>query len=101
MWFAHLGINVGFEQDGSGSDSLRPVVIIKKFNNDICWIVPLTRSDKQSKYYFPVHIHGESTSLVILSQVRLLDGKRLKYLFGYVRKKDFKQLKTKIRRLLT
>lgn len=31
VWWCSLGINVGFEQDGSGKDFLRPIVIIKKF----------------------------------------------------------------------
>ena len=32
IWFSFLGANVGFEQDGQGSDFQRPVIIIRKFN---------------------------------------------------------------------
>lgn len=28
--YAHLGINVGFEEDGKGGDFKRPVLILKK-----------------------------------------------------------------------
>ena len=35
IWFCYLGTNVGFEQDGSDKDFLRPIVVIKKFNNQI------------------------------------------------------------------
>lgn len=44
IWFCYLGANVGFEQDGQGIDFQRPVVIIRKFNNEICWIIPLSKT---------------------------------------------------------
>jgi mRNA interferase MazF len=42
MWFAHLGINLGFEQDGCGTEFLRPVLVVRKFNNQVFWALPLT-----------------------------------------------------------
>ena len=53
IWFCHLGENVGFEQDGRGDEFLRPIVVLKKFNNEVLWVVPLTKTDKKNKYYFP------------------------------------------------
>ena len=50
IWFTHLGLNVGFEQDGSDEESLRPVVIVRKFNNSIFLAVPLTRTEKNNQY---------------------------------------------------
>jgi len=35
IWFCNLGLNIGFEQDGVGEDFLRPIIIIRKFNNEI------------------------------------------------------------------
>ena len=32
VWSASVGINVGFEQDGRGEQFLRPVLVLKKFN---------------------------------------------------------------------
>ncbi len=52
IWFSNLGLNVGFEQDGTGKDFLRPVVIVRKFNNEIFWGVPLTKKMKKLPYYF-------------------------------------------------
>ncbi len=56
IWFCYLGSNVGFEQDG-GENFLRPVIIIRKFNNEIFWGVPLTKSKKKhsskaNNYYY-------------------------------------------------
>lgn len=42
IWWYRLGVNIGFEQDGKGSDSSRPVLIIKKFTRHVAWIIPLT-----------------------------------------------------------
>lgn len=99
VWFASLGENVGFEQDGRGERFLRPIVIIKKFNNEVLWCVPLTKNSKRGKYYFSFKI-GQDTSTAILSQIRLVDGKRLQYKVGDLRAKDFEEIKRKIRQFL-
>lgn len=84
IWFIRLGQNVGFEQDGKGKESLRPVVVLKKFN---IWAVPLTTKMKQGKYYFPIGNSGGKKAMAIISQVRLTDAKRLKYKLGEIEKK--------------
>ncbi|MEK7208696.1 MAG: type II toxin-antitoxin system PemK/MazF family toxin [Patescibacteria group bacterium] len=99
IWFCHLGENVGFEQDGRGQEFLRPVIVLKKFNNEIFWALPLTKNKKQGRYYFSFKMRGEN-STIILSQIRLIDAKRLKYKMGDIGEGDFVTLKTKIRQLL-
>lgn len=88
---------MGFEQDGSGENYLRPVIVFKKFNNEVFLGVPLTRSSKRSRHYFPLNAGG---STAILSQIRLFDGKRLKYKIGMLSEPEFKELKEKFRRLI-
>lgn len=100
VWFCILGENIGFEQDGGGKDFLRPVIIIKKFNNEISWCVPLTTREKKGKYYFSFDFGTKEKSTAILSQLRLLDVKRLQYKIGNINQKDFKELKRKIRQFL-
>ena len=100
IWFCHLGVNVGFEQDGSGDDFQRPVVIIRKFNNEACWVVPLSKTDKRNQYYFPFNFDKITISVAILSQIRLLDGKRLSRKIGEMPESDFRQLINKIKALL-
>ena len=99
IWFCYLGENVGFEQDGRGDEFLRPVIVLKKFNNEVLWAVPLTKTDKKNQYYFSFPLNG-GTSVVILSQIRLVDAKRLKYKMGDMKIKDFESLKQRIRQLL-
>ncbi len=99
VWFASLGLNVGFEQDGKGSKFLRPIVIIKKFNNDICWCLPLTRSKKEGVYYFTFK-NKTTESTIILSQIRLIDSKRLYYKTETISHNIFNDIKQKLRRFL-
>ncbi|MDO8493392.1 MAG: type II toxin-antitoxin system PemK/MazF family toxin [bacterium] len=101
IWSCYLGENVGFEQDGRGEEFLRPTVILKKFNNEVMWVIPLTRTKKKGKYYFSFSFGDETDiSTAILSQIRLVDAKRLKYKMGVIKAEDFASLKSKIRHLI-
>ncbi len=100
LWFAFLGINVGFEQDGKGDEFLRPIVIIRKFNNEIFWGIPTTSKPKQGKYYFTFTYNRDDSTTAILSQLRLIDSKRLKYKIGHINTNDFLELKKRIISLL-
>ena len=99
VWFCTLGENIGFEQDGSGKEFLRPVIILKKFNNEVVWILPMTRTNKTGKYYFSVSLNNQ-TSTIILSQIRLIDTKRLQYKIGDVNDSEFGKLKEALVALL-
>ncbi len=92
VWFCAFGVNVGFEQDGRGSSFLRPVIILKKFNNEIFWGLPLTKNKKKNKYYFSFKLNNK-VSTAILSQIRLIDGKRLHYKIGVLSDTDFNEIK--------
>lgn len=108
LWFAHIGTNVGFEQDGRGKEALRPILVVRKFNNEVLWGLPLTRRDKPGNpYYAPFDympfpdVPGPLLkSVAILSQLRLIDAKRLRYKIGTIPDDDFSDLKEKVRRLL-
>ncbi|MEK7500554.1 MAG: type II toxin-antitoxin system PemK/MazF family toxin [Patescibacteria group bacterium] len=100
IWWCALGVNVGFEQDGGGKDFLRQVAVFKKFNNEIFWAVPLTHTHKKTKYYFQF-VFGEGvSSAAILSQVRLIDARRLSHKMSDLSDVDFDELKKKFKALL-
>jgi len=106
IWFSSLGENIGFEQDGSGENFLRPILILKKFNNEVIWTLPLTRTDKIGKYYFRISLVTDdgktdnSLSVVILSQLRLVDAKRLQYKMGTIKENEFIKIKEALVALL-
>lgn len=94
MWWCSLGVNIGFEQDGTGKDFQRPVVIIKKFNLDACLAVPLTTTLKKGKYYFKVGEVGGREATAVLSQVRFIDRKRLANKVGVLGEDIFDKLES-------
>jgi mRNA interferase MazF len=96
IWFASLGENIGFEENGN----LRPVIIIRKFNNKIFWSIPLTRQKKQNKYHFYFSFDSKEISGAILSQMRLIDAKRLQYKVGNVNKDNFEEIKKRLKAFL-
>jgi mRNA-degrading endonuclease toxin of MazEF toxin-antitoxin module len=49
-----LGVNIGFEQDGTSKTYRRPVLIIKGFSRNACLVVPLTTSQKKNPYHFEI-----------------------------------------------
>jgi mRNA-degrading endonuclease toxin of MazEF toxin-antitoxin module len=100
IWFCSIGENIGFEQDGRGKDYLRPVVIVKKFNNEPCQVVPLTKTQKKGVYYHSFSYKVGLVSTAILSQMRPVDSKRLEYKSGDISEKEFLLLKQKLIRSL-
>ncbi len=100
IWFTSLGANIGFEIDGKGEKFMRPIIVVKKFNNESLWGLPLTKNPKKSKYYFSFIFKEDQLSTANLSQVRLVDSKRLQYKIGDMHEKDFVKVKEKLRQLL-
>lgn len=106
VWFSSLGENIGFEQDGSGEKFLRPMLVLRKFNNEVVWVLPLTRTDKTGKYYFRISLvtddgrTDDRPSVIILTQLRLVDAKRLQYKIGDIKEDEFIKLKEALIALL-
>ena len=108
IWWCAIGVNVGFEQDGGGEDFLRPVIVFRKFNNEILWGIPLTQTRKNTVFYFQFNIvqfeDGKEVkkilSTAILSQIRLIDASRLSHKLGDIGSVNFESLKKKFKALL-
>jgi mRNA-degrading endonuclease toxin of MazEF toxin-antitoxin module len=99
VFWCTLGENIGFEQNGKGEYFQRPVLIFKKFNNDIFWGIPMSTKIKDNKYYIKVLLKDVYQSAMI-SQLRILDSKRLYQFIGYISKKDFKNIQEKVIELI-
>jgi mRNA interferase MazF len=105
IWYCSLGANIGFEQDGKGEDFLRPVLVLKKFNDKIFWGIPLSKSikpipKKSDKFYFVFSFVPGVKSLAILSQLRLIDASRLARHIGEMEKEEYQDLTKKLKALL-
>lgn len=99
IWFIAVGENVGFEQNGTGEEFLRPVIVYKKFSHNVFLGVPLTKTEREGKFYAGFDFQ-ERRSTAILSQIRLFDSKRLKYIIGKMSVGDYKKTKEKLIELI-
>lgn len=98
--WCRLGVNVGYEQDGTGKDFSRPVLILRAFNRHVCLIAPLTTAKKKNKYHQLIGEVNGRTASVIISQVRLIDTKRLDQHIETVDKELFKRIRKAVKDLL-
>ena len=95
-----LGVNIGFEQDGTGEMYKRPVLIIKGFSRYACLVVPLTTSQKRNQYHFEIGKINFKRNFVVLSQLRLIDTKRLGGRLTVLGKDVFYEIRKTIRNLI-
>ncbi len=78
VWMSNLGENIGFEQNGSGDNYSRPILVIKKFNNKMFWAIPLSTKQKKIDFYFNYTDVNNKEVSAILAQMKLISVKRLK-----------------------
>jgi mRNA interferase MazF len=99
IWWCRIGINVGTEEDGSGRLFLRPVVILRGLGPETCFVVPLTRSTRRHPLRVPVgKVQGDEAT-ALLSQIRVVDSRRLVEKVGFLDKEVFAELRKAARTL--
>ena len=100
VWMSSVGKNIGYEQNGSGDNFSRPVVIVKKFNNHMFWVVPLSTKQKNFDFYYNyTDINNENVS-AILAQLKLMSIKRLKRKLYDMTEEQLKEVKEKLKLFL-
>lgn len=100
VWMCHLGKNLGYEQNGSGESFSRPVLIVKKFNNHMFWVVPLSTKQKSFDFYYNYTDPQGNKVSAILAQLKLLSIVRLKRNIYEILKEDILKIKSKIKSFL-
>ncbi len=100
VWWIRLGLNVGFEQDGKHENYERPAVVLRGFSKEVCLIVPLTTRCKEDKFSIFVGEFEGRKNYAILSQIRLIDTKRLVNQVGFVSGQKLYEIKKAIWKLL-
>lgn len=98
IWWCSLGLNIGCEENGKNVNFERPVLILKKFNKEMLWILPMTSKIKKNKYYFKIFYRGRCYS-IILSQLRLISNKRLLRKIRLIKTNDFRKIKNLVKNL--
>ncbi len=99
IWWASLGVNVGSEIDGKGKDFLRPILIVRKFNEDLMWAVPITSTCKEMSYFWRIDF-GRIRGVASLLQLRLVSINRLFELVARLEEDEFVKIRQMIADLL-
>jgi mRNA interferase MazF len=89
VWWVNVGENIGHEEDDKSDAFTRPVLVIKKFNSNMFWGIPLSTTKKSDIYYIPVLLNGK-ISVALISQLRAFDSSRLSDKLGMISLADFK-----------
>jgi len=89
IWWCRFGVNIGTEQDGRGDNFLRPVVILRGFGSDACLVAPLTTSVREHPLRVSVGMIDGHPARANLSQIRVVDTRRLVEKVGFLEKEIF------------
>ncbi|RYA23122.1 toxin-antitoxin system protein [Malaciobacter halophilus] len=103
IFYMNVGKNIGFEQDGKGENFVRPVVVVKGFNKNMFFGIPLSTKIKEGKFYYRFSFYKkdkEVVNIALLSQMRLFSTKRLLNKIGMMNIEDFKNMKNKFKELI-
>ncbi len=99
LWECSFGINIGVEIDGKNEDYQRPALIIKKFNGDMLWVLPLTTKFKNTKYHYKLP-NSDIDTYVVLSQIRTISSKRLLRRIGRIASSVFDNIIKELTKIL-
>jgi len=100
VWMCIVGKNIGFEQNGSGSNFSRPVLVIKKFNNKMYWVISLSTKQKSVDFYYNFTDPQENHVSVIIAQMKLVSIKRMKRKIYKMNDTDFLCVKNILKKFL-
>ena len=95
IWWVAFGVNVGVEIDGKHTTFERPAVILRKFNNQMLWAIPVTSQTKETPFYQRFSLDGKEY-YTALTQLRTISAKRLLRKIGMIPKEDFSLMQEKI-----
>ncbi len=99
IWWCSAGLNIGVEANGKHENFERPMLIIKKFNSEMIWSLPLTTQGKDNKYYYKLE-HESVKSWVVVSQIKTVSTKRLLRKIGSISEGDFQNVLKKLQNIL-
>lgn len=100
IWWCALGVNVGFEQDGTGNNFYRPVLVLKGMSKQTCFVIPLTTSIRNHPLRPSIGNVDGKEARVLLSQMRIIDTKRLIRKIGYLDEKSFERIRKAVKTML-
>ena len=84
IWWARVGVNVGYEIDGKHTQFARPVIVLKKYNQFSFLALPLTTAVRANRWRIALGKVAGEDAFAVLSQLRNLDSLRLYQKIGHI-----------------
>lgn len=100
LWWCALGVNMGNEQDGAGTDFRRPVLVLRGLSARTSLVIPLTTAPSDHPFRPSIGLVDGKEARALLSQMRVIDTKRLARKIGYLDQDVFDRIKTAAKRML-
>jgi mRNA-degrading endonuclease toxin of MazEF toxin-antitoxin module len=95
IWWGSLGLNIGAESDGKNDLFERPLLILKVFNKEMLWCLPITSTIKDLPFYYKIKFNNESRS-VLVTQIKTISSKRLLRKVEKMNDKDFNEIVNRV-----
>ena len=94
IFWANIGQNIGFEQNGKGKNFARPIIVVKKLTKDLFLGIPTTTTLREDDDYFHKFKYTTYNNEVLnvsalILQVKVFSIKRLMNKIGMIHKEDF------------
>lgn len=94
VWNCHWGSNIGFELDGKNDKFIRPILVLKKLTHNTFLGIPLTTKLKNGTWYVKSTVKNKEGRYII-SQIRMVDSKRLYNKIEQIPDEEFFKVKTR------
>jgi len=99
IWWTSFGVNIGVEIDGKNEMFERPSLILRKFNRQMVWALPITSRSKNPRFYEKFLFNG-SENFVVLTQLRTVSTKRFVRKVGMISRDDFERIMERVKKYL-
>ena len=94
IWWCNIGVNIGSELDGKGSEFSRMVIVLKKTSPTVFYALPL--SSKRATTLFHISVtNNNKTSYAVMSQIFRCSSKRLERRVGTIMTDQLQKLREK------
>ncbi len=100
VWWAALGVNIGHEIDGKNELFERPIIVLKKVNDDLLWALPITSTIRTENEFYTMRYRGKLQT-VLTSQIKIISNKRLLRLIFRLKQEEFIVLRNKVEGILS
>ena len=100
VWWCTLGANIGHEQDGTGKEFRRPVLVFRALSRLTCLVIPLSSVLHVHPMRIPIGVVGGKEAQAIISQMRVVDTRRFISRAGVVNQNMFVAIRKTVKDML-